>query len=66
MMTSTPTPDRISTARHQFAVGVVGGPTVVIDYAGTRFVTDPTFDDPHDFGTMAKLTAPAVAAGRPR
>jgi L-ascorbate metabolism protein UlaG (beta-lactamase superfamily) len=61
-MPSTPTPDRISAARHDFAVGVVGGPTVVIDYAGTRFVTDPTFDEPHDFGTMAKLTAPAVAS----
>ena len=23
---------------------VVGGPTVVIDVAGTRFVVDPTFD----------------------
>jgi L-ascorbate metabolism protein UlaG (beta-lactamase superfamily) len=61
MMTSTPTPNRISSVRHGFAIGVVGGPTVVIDYAGTRFLTDPTFDEPHDFGTMAKLTAPAVA-----
>lgn len=52
----------ISAARHPFAVGVVGGPTVVIDYAGTRFVTDPTFDDPRDYGTMTKLTSPAVTA----
>lgn len=55
------TSSTISAARHPFAVGVVGGPTVVIDYAGTRFVTDPTFDDPRDYGTMAKLTSPAVA-----
>lgn len=52
----------ITAARHDFAVGVIGGPTVVIDYGGTRFVTDPTFDDPHDYGTMAKLAAPAVPA----
>ncbi len=61
-MTENPTPNRISAARQPFAVGVVGGPTVVIDYAGTRFVTDPTFDEPRDYGNMAKLTAPAVAA----
>lgn len=56
------TASAISATRHPFAVGVVGGPTVVIDYAGTRFVTDPTFDDPHDYGIMAKLASPAVAA----
>ena len=56
------TTNAITAARHAFAVGVVGGPTVVIDYAGTRFVTDPTFDDPRDYGTMAKLTPPAVTA----
>ncbi|KUI23655.1 MBL fold metallo-hydrolase [Mycobacterium sp. GA-2829] len=57
-MTTVP----ITADRHPFAVGVVGGPTVVIDYGRTRFVTDPTFDEPHDFGTMAKLEPPAVPA----
>lgn len=52
----------IDATRHHFAIGVVGGPTVVIDYGTTRFVTDPTFDEPRDYGTMAKLTPPAVAA----
>ncbi|MEV3902580.1 MBL fold metallo-hydrolase [Mycobacterium sp. NPDC050551] len=52
----------ISAARHTFAVGVVGGPTVVIDYGRTRFVTDPTFDQPRDYGAMAKLTPPSVPA----
>ncbi|MBJ7338221.1 MBL fold metallo-hydrolase [Mycolicibacterium sp.] len=52
----------IGADRHSFGIGVIGGPTVVIDYAGTRFVTDPTFDDPRDYGVMAKLIAPAVAA----
>jgi L-ascorbate metabolism protein UlaG (beta-lactamase superfamily) len=60
-MIENSTPERIAAARHTFAVGVVG-PTVVIDYAGTRFVTDPTFDEPRDYGAMAKLTPPAIAA----
>ncbi|MET0897333.1 MAG: MBL fold metallo-hydrolase [Mycobacterium sp.] len=54
--------DTISADRHGFAIGVVGGPTVVLDYGGTRFVTDPTFDAPRDYGAMAKLIPPAVAA----
>ena len=58
-----PPVNTISADRHPFAIGVVGGPTVVLDYAGTRFVTDPTFDAPRDYGAMAKLTPPAVAAG---
>jgi L-ascorbate metabolism protein UlaG (beta-lactamase superfamily) len=52
----------ITADRHRLGIGVVGGPTVVIDYAGARFITDPTFDPPRDFGAMAKLTGPAVAA----
>lgn len=50
----------ISVTRHDLAIGVIGGPTVVIDYGGTRLVTDPTFDEPRDYGAMAKLTPPAV------
>ncbi|OBK71909.1 hypothetical protein A5651_18120 [Mycobacterium sp. 1274761.0] len=52
----------IGAARQRFAIGVVGGPTVVIDYGGTRFVTDPTFDEPRDYGTMTKVLPPAVSA----
>lgn len=29
---------------------LIGGPTVVIDYAGLRIVTDPTFDEPSLYG----------------
>jgi L-ascorbate metabolism protein UlaG (beta-lactamase superfamily) len=43
-----------------FAIGVVGGPTVVIDYAGVRFVSDPTFDPPGDYGPYHKSAGPAV------
>lgn len=52
----------IGATRHGLAIGVIGGPTVVIDYGRTRFVTDPTFDAPRDYGAMAKLTPPAVPA----
>ena len=41
---------------------VVGGPTVVIDVAGTRFVVDPTFDAPGDYGALHKTAGPTVPA----
>ncbi|MDF2823003.1 MAG: Zn-dependent hydrolase [Mycobacterium sp.] len=47
--------------RRPLGIGVIGGPTVVIDYGATRLVTDPTFDEPRDYGNMAKLAGPAVA-----
>ena len=46
----------------------VGGPTVLIQVAGWRLLTDPTFDPPgekYDFGwgtSSVKLAGPAVAA----
>ena len=50
----------------------IGGPTVLIEVAGWRLLTDPTFDPPgrsYRFGwgtSSRKLTGPAIAAGRPR
>src|SRR3954447_11071124 len=45
----------------------VGGPTLVLDLAGVRVVTDPTFDPPgpHPIGdgrALVKLARPAVTA----
>ena len=45
----------------------VGGPTVVLDLAGFRIVSDPTFDPPGAYPIgrgrqLVKLTAPAVEA----
>lgn len=51
------------------AVTLVGGPTAVIDYAGLRVVTDPTFDQPSTYGperhgvegiTLVKTAPPAL------
>jgi L-ascorbate metabolism protein UlaG (beta-lactamase superfamily) len=45
----------------------IGGPTVLLDIAGWRILTDPTFDPPgrtYDFGwgtSSRKLTGPAIA-----
>ncbi|MFF1281807.1 MBL fold metallo-hydrolase [Streptomyces sp. NPDC058299] len=43
-------------------VQVLGGPTVLIEYGGLRFLTDPTFDDPGDYpapsGRVLTKTAP--------
>ncbi|MEW9870834.1 MBL fold metallo-hydrolase [Arthrobacter sp. HS15c] len=32
-------------------IRVLNGPTVLIEYAGLRFLTDPTFDDPGEYPT---------------
>ena len=43
---------------------LVGGPTAIIEYAGIRALTDPTFDEPGDYPsgsvTLHKLTGPAL------
>lgn len=39
---------------------LIGGPTVLFDYAGLRFLTDPTFDPPGPCGNLTKLAGPAV------
>jgi L-ascorbate metabolism protein UlaG (beta-lactamase superfamily) len=42
---------------------LVGGPTAVLEYAGLRLLTDPTFDPPGEqAGGLTKLTGPAVGA----
>jgi L-ascorbate metabolism protein UlaG (beta-lactamase superfamily) len=42
---------------------LVGGPTAVLEYAGLRLLTDPTFDEPGEHaGGLVKLTAPAIGA----
>ena len=45
------------------SVLLVGGPTAVLEYAGLRLLTDPTFDPPGEqAGGLTKLTGPAVSA----
>jgi len=46
---------------------LIGGPTAIIEYAGLRLLTDPTFDAPRTYeGGIAlhKLTGPAHGADR--
>lgn len=48
----------------QFPVRVLGGPTVLFEYGGLRFLTDPTFDAPGDYpspGVVLTKTAPSSA-----
>lgn len=44
---------------------LIGGPTAIIDYAGIRLLTDPTFDAPRDYEStgvsLHKLSGPAIA-----
>jgi L-ascorbate metabolism protein UlaG (beta-lactamase superfamily) len=40
---------------------LVGGPTAVFEYAGLRWLTDPTFSAPGDYpGGLTKMTGPAL------
>jgi L-ascorbate metabolism protein UlaG (beta-lactamase superfamily) len=41
---------------------LIGGPTVVLRYAGLTIVTDPTFDPPGPQGGLEKTEGPALAA----
>jgi L-ascorbate metabolism protein UlaG (beta-lactamase superfamily) len=40
-------------------VTYIGGPTAVIEYAGLRIVTDPTFDEPRTYIDLVKTAGPA-------
>ncbi len=51
---------RVDPVRLGFGVGVLGGPTTVIDIAGLRVVADPTFDPPGPHGYLTKLAGPSV------
>ena len=40
---------------------LVGGPTVLLEYAGLRLLTDPTFDPPGQVGALTKTQGPALS-----
>jgi L-ascorbate metabolism protein UlaG (beta-lactamase superfamily) len=42
-------------------VTVVGGPTALIEYAGLRWLTDPTFSEPGEYENLVKTTSPALS-----
>lgn len=44
------------------SVRLVGGPTAVLEYAGLRWLTDPTFSPPGEYeGGLVKTTEPAIS-----
>ncbi|KJS54874.1 Zn-dependent hydrolase [Streptomyces rubellomurinus subsp. indigoferus] len=49
-----------------FPVRVFGGPTALFEYGGLRFLTDPTFDEPGEYGRQGRpllvKTAPPAGA----
>ncbi|WEO96043.1 MBL fold metallo-hydrolase [Streptomyces sp. FXJ1.172] len=66
-MAATPSAVPESTgADERVPIRVLGGPTVLIEYGGVRFLTDPTFDDPGDYpspsGRILTKTAPPRAS----
>lgn len=52
----------VDARRRPCAIGVLGGPTTVVDIAGLRIVMDPTFDPPGVHAYLTKLAGPAVSA----
>ena len=38
----------------------MGGPTALIQYGGKRWLTDPTFSPPGEYGGLVKTTGPAL------
>jgi L-ascorbate metabolism protein UlaG (beta-lactamase superfamily) len=42
------------------AATFVGGPTAVLEYAGLRWLTDPTFSAPGEYAGLTKTTGPAL------
>ncbi|MFE0178879.1 MBL fold metallo-hydrolase [Streptomyces sp. NPDC059002] len=59
--------DSVDSVTHtQFPIQVLGGPTAVFEYGGLRFLTDPTFDEPGEYGAPGgpslTKTAPAALA----
>jgi L-ascorbate metabolism protein UlaG (beta-lactamase superfamily) len=49
----------------EISIQVIGGPTAVLEYAGLRVISDPTFDQPRSYGsgptTLTKLVGPAIS-----
>lgn len=52
----------------RLTVQLIGGPTVLIEYAGLRLLTDPTFDPPGDYPVgerkLTKTEGPAIDRDR--
>ncbi|MEV6107939.1 MBL fold metallo-hydrolase [Streptomyces sp. NPDC051940] len=53
------------TAQHPFTAQYLGGPTALLELAGVRLLTDPTFDAPRDYPspsgtTLVKTAGPAL------
>ena len=46
-------------------ITLIGGPTALIEIAGFRFLTDPTFDEPGEYKlpqvTLIKMSGPALS-----
>ncbi len=45
------------------AITMVGGPTVILEYAGLRWLTDPSLSPPGEYGRLTKTSGPALPPG---
>jgi L-ascorbate metabolism protein UlaG (beta-lactamase superfamily) len=63
-MASGATDPRLTGARPQLGIQLVGGPTAILEYGGLRWLTDPTLSPPGEYGGLTKLTGPALDISR--
>ena len=47
---------------HSLSAQLIGGPTVLLEYAGLRWLTDPALSPPGRYGWLEKTTGPALDA----
>ena len=45
---------------HSLAAQLIGGPTVLLEYAGLRWLTDPALSPPGHYGWLEKTAGPAL------
>jgi len=44
-----------------FSAQLIGGPTALLDYAGLRWLTDPSLSPPGQYGWLMKTAGPAIS-----
>jgi L-ascorbate metabolism protein UlaG (beta-lactamase superfamily) len=59
-MASGATDPRSTATQPRLGIQLVGGPTAILEYGGLRWLTDPTFSPPGEYGGLTKLTGPAL------
>jgi L-ascorbate metabolism protein UlaG (beta-lactamase superfamily) len=55
---------RLDDQVHSLSAQLIGGPTLLLQYAGLRWLTDPTLSPPGHYGWLDKTAGPALDPGQ--